>query len=157
MSCAVGHRCGLNPTSLWLRCRPEAAAPIQRLAWELPYAAGATVKRKKKKKRDNGNIHYFEKIPRTLCFTSFLAFPVPIPWQLMISCMSLQIILIFSNFIEVNHTASSCFCLSSFTQHNYFEIDPCCARPNSFLKTCEPCCVVWTYHHSFNQSPTGIH
>ena len=33
---------------LWLWYRPAAAAPIQPLAWELPYAAGAAVKRKKK-------------------------------------------------------------------------------------------------------------
>ena len=43
----VGHRCGLDPTLLWLWCRPEAAAPIQPLAWELPYASGAALKNKK--------------------------------------------------------------------------------------------------------------
>ena len=42
---------------LWLWCRPAAAAPIQPLAWEPPYAAGAaqeiatTTKRQKKKKK----------------------------------------------------------------------------------------------------------
>ena len=34
---------------LW--CRPVATAPIQPLAWESPYAAGAALKRPKKKKR----------------------------------------------------------------------------------------------------------
>ena len=34
---------------LWW-CRPAAAAPIQPLAWELPYAAGAALRRKEKKK-----------------------------------------------------------------------------------------------------------
>ena len=35
---------------LWLWCRPAAIALIQPLAWELPYAADATVKTKKRKK-----------------------------------------------------------------------------------------------------------
>ena len=34
---------------LW--CRLATAAPIQPLSWELPYAAGATLKRQKKKKK----------------------------------------------------------------------------------------------------------
>ena len=34
----------------WLWCRSAAAALIQPLAWELPYAMGAALKRKKKKK-----------------------------------------------------------------------------------------------------------
>ena len=33
---------------LWLWRRPAAAAPIQPLAWERPYAAGAALKKKKK-------------------------------------------------------------------------------------------------------------
>ena len=43
MSCGVGHSC-----SLW----PAATAPIQLLAWEPPYAAGAVLKGQKKKKRE---------------------------------------------------------------------------------------------------------
>ena len=35
---------------LWLWCRPAAAALIQPLAWERPYAAGVAIKREKKKK-----------------------------------------------------------------------------------------------------------
>ena len=35
--------------SLWLWCWLAATAPIGPLAWELPYAAGATLKRRKKK------------------------------------------------------------------------------------------------------------
>ena len=38
MSCGVGRRCGSDPTLLWLWSRPAAAAPIQPVAWELPYA-----------------------------------------------------------------------------------------------------------------------
>ena len=48
MSYGVGHRCGLDPALLWLRCRLAAVAPIQPLAWEPLYAAGAALKKKKK-------------------------------------------------------------------------------------------------------------
>ena len=47
MSCGLGHTRGLDPTWLWLWCRPAAAAPIQPLAWKLPYAAGTALKSKK--------------------------------------------------------------------------------------------------------------
>ena len=40
MSCGVGCRRGLDPALLWLWHRLAAAAPIQPLAWELPYATG---------------------------------------------------------------------------------------------------------------------
>ena len=50
MSCDVGCRRGSDPTLLWLWHRPAAAAPIRLLAWELPYASGAALKKKKKKK-----------------------------------------------------------------------------------------------------------
>ena len=40
-----------NPVLLWLWHRQAAAAPIQPLAWELPYALGVFLKRKRKKKR----------------------------------------------------------------------------------------------------------
>ena len=48
VSCGVGHRCGLDPVLQWLWGRPAAAGPIQPLAWELPYATGAALKRPKK-------------------------------------------------------------------------------------------------------------
>ena len=38
MSCGVGLRQGLDLALLCLWCRPAAAAPIQPLAWEPPYA-----------------------------------------------------------------------------------------------------------------------
>ena len=38
VSCGIGHRCSSDPTLLWLLCRLAAAAPIQPLAWEFPYA-----------------------------------------------------------------------------------------------------------------------
>ena len=42
-------RCGSDPALLWLWCRLTAAAPVQPLAQELPFAAGVAVKRKKTK------------------------------------------------------------------------------------------------------------
>ena len=50
MSCAVGHRHNSDPTLLWPWCRLAAATPIRPLAWELPYAADAALKKLKKKK-----------------------------------------------------------------------------------------------------------
>ena len=49
MICGVGCRHGLGPELLWLWHRPEATAPIRPLAWELPYAIGAALKRQKNK------------------------------------------------------------------------------------------------------------
>ena len=49
VSCGVSCRCSSDPALLWLWCRPAATAPIQPLAWELPHASGAALKRKKKK------------------------------------------------------------------------------------------------------------
>ena len=36
---------------LWLWYRPAAVAPVQRLAWELPYTVGYVPKKAKKKKK----------------------------------------------------------------------------------------------------------
>ena len=47
MSCGADCRRGLDPELLCLWCRPVAAALIQPLAWELPCATGAAIKRKK--------------------------------------------------------------------------------------------------------------
>ena len=46
MSCGVGRRHGSDLAFLWLWRRPAATAPIQPLAWELPYAMGAVLKKK---------------------------------------------------------------------------------------------------------------
>ena len=48
MSCGVGCRHGSDSALLWLWCRPEATAPIRPLAWELPYAMGVALKKKRK-------------------------------------------------------------------------------------------------------------
>ena len=50
VSYGVGHRCSSDPELLWLWCRPAAVALIQTLAWELPYATDAAIKRKKKER-----------------------------------------------------------------------------------------------------------
>ena len=51
MSCGVGHRHGSDLALLWLWRRLAATAPISPLAWELPYAAGAALKRQKRQKK----------------------------------------------------------------------------------------------------------
>ena len=48
VSCGVGHKRILDLALLW--CRLVATAPIQPLAWELPYASGAALKKRKQKK-----------------------------------------------------------------------------------------------------------
>ena len=50
VSCGVGHRRSLDPVLLWLWLwhRPAAAALIQPLAWEPPYAVGVALKSKNK-------------------------------------------------------------------------------------------------------------
>ena len=50
MNCGVDLRGGWDPALLWLWCKPAAIALIRPLAWEFPYAMGAALKRKKKKK-----------------------------------------------------------------------------------------------------------
>ena len=49
MSCGVGQRRSLDPALLWLWRRPAAAAPMRPLAWEVPYAEGAALKKAKNK------------------------------------------------------------------------------------------------------------
>ena len=44
---SVGHRHGSDPALLSLWQRPAAAAPVQPLAWEPPYAVGMALKKKK--------------------------------------------------------------------------------------------------------------
>ena len=50
MSHGVGHRCCSDLALPWLCHRLAATAVIQPLAWEVPYAADAALKRQKKKK-----------------------------------------------------------------------------------------------------------
>ena len=49
--CGVGRRFSSDLAWLWLWCRRAAAAPVQPLAWELPYASGTALKKQKQKKK----------------------------------------------------------------------------------------------------------
>ena len=40
-----------DPALTWAVCRSAAVTPTRSLAWEHPYAVGATLKRQKKKKK----------------------------------------------------------------------------------------------------------
>ena len=46
MSSGIGCKCDSDPVLQWLRGRPAAVALIGSIAWELPYAVGAALKRK---------------------------------------------------------------------------------------------------------------
>ena len=65
MSCGVGHRRGLDLASLWLWCRPTAVAPIQPLAWELPFAMSTALK----SNNNNNNRHLSTKEEESYSFT----------------------------------------------------------------------------------------
>ena len=52
VSCGVGHRYSSDPKLLWLWQRPASAAPIRPLAWEPPYAVGATLERQINKSKN---------------------------------------------------------------------------------------------------------
>ena len=58
MGCGVGHRGGLNLALLWLWCRPAAVAAIRPLAWELPYAADAALKKQKTEEKKKEYLGY---------------------------------------------------------------------------------------------------
>ena len=81
MSYDVGHRHNSDLVLLWLWCRPAAAAPVQPLALELPYAEGVALEKEKRgklKKRKFQQFHswvyickkqkhYFEKMHEPQC------------------------------------------------------------------------------------------
>ena len=48
-SCGIGRRHSSDPAVLRLWHKPAVAAPIQPLAWELPYAIGVALKTNKQK------------------------------------------------------------------------------------------------------------
>ena len=62
MSCGVdlGDSSDLVLLGLW--CRPAATGPIPPLAWEPPYAAGATLKKQKRKEKESNK--EFQKMKR---------------------------------------------------------------------------------------------
>ena len=61
VSSGTGGRLSLDPALPWLRRRPAAAAPIHPLAWELPYATGVAIIRKKRRRMKEINNRYKKK------------------------------------------------------------------------------------------------
>ena len=55
MISGVGGRYGSDPVLPWLWCRLAAAALVQPLAWECPYAVGVALQRKNKNKGKKQN------------------------------------------------------------------------------------------------------
>ena len=72
MSCGVGHRHSSDLVLLWLWCRLVATALIQLLAWELPYALGAALKKTEKKKATVKSDKYYLQIASSLHFKNRL-------------------------------------------------------------------------------------
>ena len=56
MSCGVGRRHSLDPPLLWLWHSPAAVAPIQPLAWELPYTMDAAPKSQTKQNKTKDHV-----------------------------------------------------------------------------------------------------
>ena len=50
-SCGAGRKCRSDPLLLWQWCWLAAVTPIQPVAWELPYAMGTVLKRKKNQRQ----------------------------------------------------------------------------------------------------------
>ena len=69
MSYDVGHRRCSDPALLWLLYGLAAAALIQPLSWEPPYATGAALKDKKTKKKNSASQLYYSpvKCSRAIC------------------------------------------------------------------------------------------
>ena len=60
MSFSAGHKEGSDLALLWLWYRSAIAAPIQPLAWELPYTTDVALKRQKKKGGWGRSLHFSE-------------------------------------------------------------------------------------------------
>ena len=69
VGCGVGHRCGLDPTLLWLWCRPAAVALIWPPAWEPPCALGAALKKDKRQKTKKKNQTITFRMAKQRCST----------------------------------------------------------------------------------------
>ena len=73
MSCGLGHRHSSDPMLLWLWCSTAAIAPIQPLAWKLPYTVGSALKIQKNAINFCMLIFYSATLPDSLmCSSSFL-------------------------------------------------------------------------------------
>ena len=74
--CHKLRRCSLDLALLWLWCRVSAAAPIQPLARELPYAAGAALKSKQTNKAEVTHTPSPQKV-KVMINSSFLSYRMP--------------------------------------------------------------------------------
>ena len=72
MSCAGGHRHGLDPPLLWLWYKPVATVPNGPLAWQPPYAAGVALKRPKNINKNSHQVLWESKLSTSLSFISDL-------------------------------------------------------------------------------------
>ena len=122
--CGVGHRRGLDPELLRLWRRLAAVAPIWLLAWELPYAAGAALKCKKRKKNPILEKHF--------------NWTFPFPQHISLSCS-----LLFVHSISLFWYHLHVFCL------NPPQIQSTGFSSRTFLALEGPvsCCVVLGQHH----------
>ena len=64
MDCGVSWRHSSDPVLLWLWHRPAAAALIQPLAWEPPYASDVALKTKPKKPTTTKKINQTDQRPK---------------------------------------------------------------------------------------------
>ena len=86
MSCGVGCRCSSDLALLWLWHRLAAVAPIQLLAWEPPYPAGAALKRQKTKNKQKNQLSF----PSPLLFSDcFLSMWLHLKMSCLINCPDL--------------------------------------------------------------------
>ena len=93
MSYAVGCRCGSDLSLLWLWHKLAAAAPIQILAWELPYATGVALKKRRKKKNPK------TPLMMTITFTDYLTGqPKLVDWKISRSNLMSFIIFFLTDF-----------------------------------------------------------
>ena len=120
MSCGVHYRRGLDLVWLWLWlwCRPAAIAPIRPLAWELPYALGVALKRKKtKRKIQNSSIT--AELPHATLLVTPISLPSTIPnlWKPLIY-FSFPKICLFKNTLEMGSE------VHGFLKLDFFPCDP---------------------------------
>ena len=76
--CIVGWRCVLDPALLWWQHRLAAAALIWPLAWKLPYATGAALKRKKKIRKRLGGKKKTHFCKHTKGGSNYMRIPLPL-------------------------------------------------------------------------------
>ena len=106
---AIGSRCGSDPVCLWLLHRLVAAALIQPLAWEPPYAAGAAYRKNKQTNQQVCFVWYK--------FASSALFSFAFVWNTFFSSLYFQSVCFSGS--KVSHLQAICmfffFCFYSAT------------------------------------------